>query len=71
MKLLLISASVLVISWFAIVLGLYFAIKYKEAGKVRKSKFFYVFTMIGEIFGEISWLMVIASIALIIANTIR
>lgn len=71
MQLLLISASALIVSWFAIVLGLYFAIKYKEAGKVGKSKFFYVITMIGEIFGEISWWMVIASIALMIVNFIK
>lgn len=68
MQLLLISASVLVASWMAVIFGLYFAIKYKEANKVGKSKFFYFVTMLGEMFGEISWYMVLISIALMIAN---
>lgn len=68
MQLLLISASALIASWMAIIFGLYFAVKYKEANKVRKSKFFYFVTMIGEIFGEISWYMVIVSIALMIVK---
>lgn len=68
MQLLLISASVLVASWIAIILGLYFAIKYKEANQVRKSKFFYFIVMLGEIFGEISWFITLASIALLIVK---
>lgn len=68
MQLLLISASVLVASWMAIIFGLYFAVKYKEANKITKSKFFYFVTMLGEMFGEISWYMVIFSIALIIVR---
>lgn len=71
MELLLISASMLIISWFTILFGLYFAIKFKEAGKVRKSKFFYFVTMLGEIFGEVSWYLMIASIALMVVNIIK
>ena len=71
MKLLLVSASMLIASWMAIIFGLYFAIKYKEANKVRKSKFFYFLTMIGEICGEVSWYMVIVSISLMIVNLIK
>lgn len=68
MKLLLVSASMLIASWMAIIFGLYFAVKYKEANKIRKSKFFYIVTMIGEMFGEISWYLVITSIALMIVR---
>lgn len=68
MQLLLISASTLIVSWMAIIFGLYFAVKYKEANKVRKSKFFYFVTMLGEIFGELSWYMVIVSITLMIVK---
>lgn len=68
MQLLLISASALIVSWMAIIFGLYFAVKYKEANKVRKSKFFYFVTMLGEIFGELSWYMVIVSITLMIVK---
>lgn len=68
MQLLLISASTLIASWMVTIFGLYFAVKYKEANKVRKSKLFYFVTMLGEMFGEISWYMVVISIALIIAR---
>lgn len=68
MQLLLISASALIVSWMAIIFGLYFAVKYKEANKVRKSKFFYFVIMLGEIFGELSWYMVIVSITLMIVK---
>lgn len=68
MQLLLISASTLIASWMVTIFGLYFAVKYKEANKVRKSKLFYFVTMLGELFGEISWYMVVISIALIIAR---
>lgn len=71
MELLLISASMLIISWFTILFGLYFAIKFKEAGKVSKSKIFYFITMLGEIFGEVSWYLMIASIALMVVNIIK
>lgn len=68
MQLLLISASMLITSWMATIFGLYFAVKYKEANKARKSKFFYFVTMLGEMFGEISWYMVIVSITLMIVK---
>ena len=68
MQLLLISASMLIASWVATIFGLYFAVKYKEANKVRKSKFFYFVTTLGEMFGKISWYMVIVSIALMIVR---
>ena len=71
MQLLLISASALIASWMAIIFGLYFAVKYKEANKVRKSKFFYFVTMVGEIFGELSWYMVLTSKALMIVKMIN
>lgn len=71
MQLLLISASALVASWIAIILGLYFAIKYKEANKVRKSKIFYFAAILGEIFGEISWYTIMASLILMIVNILK
>lgn len=70
MQLLLISASMLVASWVVMTFGLYFAIKFKEAKKVKSSKLFYLMTVIGEIFGEISWYMVIISVALMIVKMI-
>lgn len=70
MQLLLISASALIASWMAIIFGLYFAVKYKEANKVRKSKFFYFITMLGEMFGEISWYMLFVSIAMMLVKMI-
>lgn len=70
MQLLLISASMLVASWVVMTFGLYFAIKFKEAKKVKLSKLFYLMTVIGEIFGEISWYMVIISVALMIVKMI-
>lgn len=68
MQLLLISASTLIASWMVTIFGLYFAVKYKEANKVRKSKLFYFITMLGEIFGEISWYMVMVSTTLMIVK---
>lgn len=70
MQLLLVSASMLIFSWIVIILGLYLAIKNKEANKVKRSKFFYIVTMIGEILGEVSWYMLIISLALVIVNMI-
>ena len=70
MQLLLISAFMLIVSWIITILGLYFAVKYNEANKVRKSKFFYSAIMLGEIFGGISWYMMIASLVLIIVKII-
>lgn len=71
MQLLLISASMLFVSWIAIILGLYFAIKYKEANKVKESKLFYNVTIIGEVMAKISWYMTIVSIVLLVVNVIR
>lgn len=68
MHLLLISASMMIASWIAIIFGLYFAIKFKEAGKVGKSKFFYFVIMAGEVLSDVSWYMFIISIALMIAK---
>lgn len=70
MQLLLISAFMLIISWIITILGLYFAVKYKEGNKARKSKFFYFAIILGEIFGGISWYMMIVSLVLIIVKII-
>jgi len=70
MRLLLISAFVLVVSWIITISGLYFAIKYKEANNIKKSKFFYCIIVIGELFEKISWYMLLISMVLIVIKMI-
>ncbi len=57
-----ISILLLVISWIVSIGGLYLAIKAKENGKVRKSKAWFVVTVIGECMCEITWYMTIFSL---------
>ena len=66
MDLFIISASFLAIGWFLFIGGLYFAIKNKEAGNVKKSKRWFNVSQAGEFIGDVSVYMVTFSIITIV-----
>lgn len=71
MQLLLISSFSLVVSWFLIIVGLHFAIKYKEDNDVIKSKIFYFVFVLGEIFGDVSYYAILISSLLLIIDFLK
>lgn len=67
---LLISILFLVLGWIISIGSLYFAVKQKENGNVKKSKLWFTLMLLGDCAIEISWYSMIVSLSIIIIQKI-